>query len=233
MNGADFYTAVTTLLEGFQINETLFYQFLNTARIQREMMRPWMYLRKLDTSNVVAPVSTVPVIAPPSPSYTIPSDFLFLSKDGQMTLYDNNNQYENYYEIPMDLQVQYLQQSNRFFFDYANGILYFLGIVSKQYTAYIFYQADFGDITKTTTWLNIPKRYHMILAYDVAAMYRLGVDYDDVNARNAESNHQQAELLFGSMKTWDDNLQRSAVTTLDYPTEGSGENDFHNRKINM
>lgn len=73
----------------------------------------------------------------------------------------------------------------------------------------------------------------MILAYDVAAMYRLGVSYDDINARNADDNNKQAQLMYGAMETWDDNLQRSATTRMDLPiiTDVPGAN--FQRKIDI
>ena len=73
----------------------------------------------------------------------------------------------------------------------------------------------------------------MILAYDVAAMYRLGISYDDINARNAEKNAQDAELLYAAMEQWDGNLQRSATTRMDFPivTDIPGAN--FNRRIDI
>lgn len=232
MTGADYYTAMSTLISGFQMDSTLFYQLLNVARVQREMVRPFCCFRKVDSSITVSAVSTLPLTCPPAAVYPIPTDFQFLTDDGRITLYDNNNVYEEYEEIPIGLQVQYLQVSNKFFIDYVNNLIYFCGIIDRQYQVFVPYQADFGDITATSSWNNVPSRFHMILALDVAAMYRLGIDYDDIQARNAESNAQQAEILFNAMKIWDDNRQRSMVTTLNY-SSGNGEPSFTNRKINM
>lgn len=230
--GSDFYAAVTSLLNGFQMNQTIFYQYLNTARIQREMLRPFKRLEKLDMSQQAQPVSTNPVILNSQQKFTIPSDFLFLKEDGFITLYNSNNVWQSYYEISYSLSVYYLQIANKFYMDHGNMNYYLTGIIDQLYTVFMFYQADWGDIAPTTTWTNIPGIFHMILAFDVASMYRLGQDYDDISARNAESNHQQAELLYKMMCTWDDNLQRSAVTQMDYPTVNDSP-EFQNKKINM
>lgn len=232
MNGAALFTAVTSLVAGFNLDQTLFLQMLNTARTRREFQRAWMRLRKYQYSQSVSAASA-PIIFPPQVSISVPADFMFMSRDGEITLYDNNNQFETYTEIPMNLIIPYMQYNNSFAIDHANALIYFLGTIAKNYTAFLQYQADFGDITLTTAWINIPTRFHMILAYDVAAMYRLGVSYDDINARNADDNNKQAQLMYGAMETWDDNLQRSATTRMDLPiiTDVPGAN--FQRKIDI
>lgn len=228
MTGAQLYTLVQSLVNGFSIDQTTFYILLNTARTRREMQRAWMRLRRYQYTQTLQP--TQPSLTlPPSAQITIPSDFMFFSRDGEITLYDNNNQYETYTEIPLNLVIPYLQVNNVFYADHAGGTFNFLGVIQKAYTAFVQYQADFGDITVTTTWLNIPTRFHAILAFDVAVMYRLGMDYDDINARNADRNNVDAELLFGAMATWDDNLQRSATTRMELPviTDVPGSNFQH------
>lgn len=232
MLGADFYTAMGSLIDGFSLDQTLFYQMLNTARTRREMMRAWMRLRKFDYSQSVSPTQA-PVALPLTNGINVPTDFMFLSRDGEITLYDNNNTYEIYTEIPMNMIIPYLQVNNVFYVDHAGGKIYFLGVVDRLYKAFVPYQADFGDITATTTWVNIPTRFQMILAYDVAAMYRLGVDYDDINARNADQNNRDAEMLYGAMVSWDDNLQRSATTKMNYPVIMDTPGANFNHKINI
>ena len=231
MNGQDLYNAVTTLLQGFSIDKTQFYQFLNTARTNREMMRPWKRLEKLDQSQT-ATTTSLPTLVNQNPK-TLPEDFMFLKEDGYLTLYDNNNQWEDYYEVPQDQAIRFLQENNRFYIDHANGVYYLTGIVNKPYNIFMYYQYDSGDITEDTKWNLVPTNkqgtFPMILAYDVASMWRLGVDYDDINARNADSNARQAELLFNSMSKWDDNLARSAVTQLDYSNQGGN----FNHRINI
>lgn len=232
MTGEDFYIACQSLINGFAIDQVIFYQMLNTARTRREFQRAWMKLRKYQYSQSLTP--TQPSLTlPPNASADIPEDFMFFSRDGEITLYDNDNQYETYTEIPLNLLIPYLQVNNVFYMDHAASKIYFLGVIQKAYTAFIQYQADFGDITATTTWVNIPSRFHMILAYDVATMYRLGMDYDDINARNADRNNVDAEQLYNSMAVWDDNLQRSATTRMELPviTDVPGANFQH--KINV
>lgn len=231
MTGADFYTAVQNLLGGFGMDSVLFYQLLNTARTNRELMRPWMRLRKYQYSQIVN--AAQPVLAPfASQALVVPTDFHYLTEDGQTTLYDNNNLWQTYTEIPLQYIIPYLQINNTFVIDHANGIIYFNGVIDRQYYLFLVYQADLGDITVSSTWLNMPSRYDMMLAYDVAAMWRLGVDYDDINARNADENNRMAEMLFNSAAKWDDNLQRSATTRRDLPSLSDVGGNF-NHKINV
>lgn len=235
MNGAAYYTAVQSLVSGFSIDSVLFYQMLNTARIKREMLRAWMVLRKYQYSQTIIQQSGSLAFPPPaSLQLTLPSDFMFFSRDGEITLYNSQGQFETYLEIPLNLAIPYLQTSNMFFVDYNAGIIYLMGAISSTYTAFLQYQANLGDITASTTWLNIPTPFQMILAYDVAAMYRLGVDYDDINARNADQNGKDAELLYNAMVAWDDNRQRSATTRMNMPpiTDVPGANFQHRVPIN-
>lgn len=229
MIGTDYYTAVQSLVNGFSIDQVTFYALLNSARAKREMQRSWMKLRKYDYTQTLTGPTNPSLTLPPGSSISIPSDFMFMSRDGEITLYDNNNQYETYTEIPLNLVIPYLQVNNVYYADHSAGKFYFLGVIQKTYTAFVQYQADFGEITASTTWINIPARFHMILAYDVAAMYRLGMDYDDINARNAEQNMRDADALYNAMAVWDDNLQRSATTRMELPviTDVPGGNFQH------
>lgn len=225
MNGQQLYTAITTMYSNFGIDQTLFLQLVNVARTNRELMRPFRRLTKVVSTQQVTPgnVWNVP--------YTLPSDFEYLTEDGIMTLFDNNNTYQVIEEVPFNLTPQFKNWSNKFCIDHANQKYYIFGTVSQNFFNYIYYQADYGDITLTTTWTNIPSRFSMILAFDALAMYELGVDYDDVQARNANELNRQAELLFNAMCKWDDRLQRSMTTRVDYGI--SSDNVFVANKVNI
>ena len=133
----------------------------------------------------------------------------------------------------MNLVIPYLQVNNVFYVDHGAQKIYFLGTIDRTYTAFVPYQANLGDIAAATTWLNIPSQFHMILAYDVAAMYRMGMDYDDINARNANQNARDAETLFSSMVAWDDMLQRSSTTRMDMPIINERVGANFNHRIEM
>lgn len=233
LTGLDYYNSMTSLVSGFQMDSVLFFQMLNTARVIRQGQRPWKWLQKFDTTQIAIPAAA-PITAPPTTNkLVLPADFSYLTEDGEITLYDQNNTWQTFTEVPQNLLVPYLQVNNKFYIDHMNFFYYLLGVVDRQYTVFMNYQAELGDIAAATTWQNIPSRFHMILAYDAAAMYRLGVDYDDINARNADANAQAAERLYNAMCAIDDNLQRSAQTRLDRPTINNDSEANFNHKINM
>lgn len=231
LTGLQMYALAATMNHNFQMDKTMFYAHLNSARTIREMSRPFMRLRKLN-SSLVGNASDRFVPGVNAYAKAMPTDFQMLTKEATIVLFDGNQTWLTYNEVPQDLQVQYKDMSNRFFIDHANQTLTLLGILDRTYNIFLFYQADYGDITDTTTWVNIPGRYHAMLVYDVLAMYELGNDYDSINSRNANQNVKNADLLFNAMCAWDDNLQRSSVTTLDYPVIGDTPS-FTSGKINM
>lgn len=226
VNGQDYYNMMSSLISGFNMDQTLFLQMLNTARTSRESMRPFMRFRKFASIGTANPGNTYKT------PFTLPSDFMMLTEDGYLVLFDNIQTWETYTEIPLHLQIQYKDESQIFYIDHAANSLFLCGLIDRAYSIFIPYQADLGDITLTTQWLNVPSRYHAMLAYDVAAMYRLGVDYDDINARNADENGRMAEMLFAAMTKWDGALQRSSTTKMDLPVIGE-VSTFTTHKINI
>ena len=233
MLGADMYQAMSTLVEGFSMDPVLFYQMLNAERGKIEFMRPWMFFRKLDVSQT-AVAAQPSLIAPPTVNkLTLPTDFQFFSRDGELTLYNQNNVYQTYTEIPMDLMVSHLQNNNEFFVDYGNVTFTLLGVVDQPYTVFNYYQADYGDITATTTWINMPSRFHLILPLAVAIRLRMGISYDDINSRNASDNQLAYDQILEAMKTLDDNRQRSATTRRDLPDQNDVPGGNFNRRINI
>ena len=233
MLGQDMYNAMTTLVEGFSMDPVLFYQMLNAERGKIEFMRPWMFFRKLDASQTATAAQPSLVAPPTTNKLTLPTDFQFFSRDGQITLYDQNNTYQIFTEIPMDLMVSHLQNNNEFFVDYGNSTFTLLGVVDRTYTVFNNYQADYGDITATTTWINVPSRFHLMLPLAVAIRLRLGISYDDINSRNASDNQVAYGQMLDAMKVLDDNRQRSATTRRDLPDQNDIPGGNFSHRINM
>lgn len=231
LTGQQMYDLMSTLINGFNMDQTLFLQLVNVERIKVELLRPWMRLRKFQYTQTANPAQ--PVLIPfTSQQFVIPTDFHYLNRDGVITLYDNNNLWQQYTEVGTQYIIPYLQVNNTFCMDHGAGFFYLNGVIDRSYKVFIPYQANLGDITLTTTWLNIPSSYNMIIPLQVAARERLGINFDDINARNADDNARTADLLLESMKTWDDNIQRSATAAMDYPTLDETPANF-NHKINV
>lgn len=211
VTGQNLYDFVTTTLLGFSIDQTYFLTLLNVSRGIRENTRNWKYLQTIDKSQSVATSDTYLT------AKTLPADFVRLTKEGTIKVFDGVNKYTIYTEVPMDQQIEYKDATGKFYIDYFNMQYFLCGKPDQAYTIWMPYQADPGDITLGSSWLKFPPRFAWMLAYDVAAMYRLGADYDDINARMGDQNAVMAQSIFRAMEKWDNELALSAVTQMDYP----------------
>lgn len=214
MNGAALYELFSELLSGLEINSTLFYSLLNTARRNTELLRYWRKLRRLDSSKTVGPTSSF------STRVDLPDDFVrylpprtglqgaFMSP---VQLVDASGTVcFNLREIPLDeVQANY-GGTGVFAVDYDNDELVIVGIYDQQYTVHQHYQRNPGDITASTGWV-FEDLYARMLVHDAAAMYELGADYDDQNARMGNTNAAIAERTRAGMIAWDSSLTLSSL----------------------
>lgn len=214
-NGQDILNLLQSILAGEGISNTYALQLINLARIRLEAKRPWKVLSTVDKSQVVTPANTYTNPIP------LPSNFVrFLGEStlaqGSVVLFDGNTDVEYITEIPIENILFYKDQYSFIAVDYGGNVMYFTGLIPKTYTVYQYYIADFGDITTTTGWIKFPKRFWAILAFDAAAHWRLGTDYDDVNARNADDNVRMADDILTAMRSWDSELANSAINSIEY-----------------
>lgn len=142
--------------------------------------------------------------------------------EGSIVLFDGNNNVQYLTEVPIEEILNYKDQFGRFAVDYGNNLFYITGVVPGTFTIYQFYIQTTPDVTLTDAWQKIPARFHPILAYDACARWRLGTDYDDVNARNADDNIKMANNIFNAMASWDTELAISAVNSMDYRNDQFG-----------
>lgn len=234
MTWEQMYTMTSNLLRGQSIDPVLFTQMLNHARMNREQEREWLILVKLDRSQMWNPGDTWQT------AKVLPTDFGRWRERTPMTLWDGNQNPGSLVEpvnfIPYEDLIWFNTDSYAVAVDYANLEFFFAGTTTQPFIVQQNYIADFGDIVQevdgvSSTWLKFPARFDPILPYDVASMFRLGVDYDDLAARNADGNNQQAEMIMASMRKWDANLQRSNIKDMDYFPPDT--HSFTNRKINI
>ena len=213
MNGNQLLTLLQSILSGEGISNTYALQLINLARIRIEAMRPWKVLSTVDDSQTITPANTY------TTPKTIPSNFVrYLGESslaqGSIVLFDGNTDVQYITEIPIENILFNKDQYGMVAMDYGSNLMYFTGLIPKNYTIYQYYIADFGDITALTTWQKFPARFAAILAFDAAAHWRLGTDYDDVNARNADDNVRMADQILTAMKSWDSELAISSLPTL-------------------
>lgn len=212
MTGTELYNLLTSILGNVEMDETYALQLMNTARMYIELRRPWQVLKKVDTSQTISTATTY------TTPITIPSDFRRWLKEGSVMAFNSaQNDKEWLMQVPFEDQITYKDTFGYFYTDIGASKLYVMGTPPKTYTLYQFYIADYGDIATGTSWQKFPSTYHPILAFEAAAMERLGTSYDDVNARNANDNARRSDMIYKAMAKWDAELALSSVNSLDYP----------------
>lgn len=226
MTGNDLYNLLSNILGGENIDNTFALQLINIARLDLEQRRPWQVLKAKDTSqtslsgqNITTPYS---LPTPTTPSSATPYLMRFLL-EGAIRLINtaNVNQIISLREIPFENQLDY-QGQQCFYVDYAARMFYILANIPGTYTIAQFFIADFGDITNSTTWIGFPSRFAPALAFQAAARYRLGTDYDDIAARNADQNFQTAEVVYKSMTLWDANISQQVANNRPFGAKFGG-----------
>ncbi len=213
MNGQALLDLLKLILSGEGINPTFGLQMINFAKNVFEMRRPWMNLKTIDSSQTVTPATTYTTPIP------MPANFRRYLNEGAIVLFDGSNDVVQLTEVPFEMILSYKDDYGKFAVDYANNVIYVLGKIPKNYTVYQYYIKASAAITLTTTWTttsNFLLEFHPALAYEAAVRWRLGTDYDDVNARNADDNAKMSDMIFEAMATLDNERAIGAVNALNY-----------------
>jgi hypothetical protein len=219
----ELYSLVTNYLFDFQMPMTLFNGYLDIAQTEREEARPWVILKALDNSQSVGPGNNFATGIPIAPTN---NDFRAWSGDYPVQLVDAQNNPLPLQEVPISMKFAYKDASGKFYCDYAAGMLYICGTLTKSYTVNQFYIKQAPAISYTPDGINYPNtwvfpaRFHKLLAIDIALAYKQ-VDYDIINLQNATQLSGQAVTLWDQMTRWDSNLQASGQLGVD-PFGGGG-----------
>jgi len=215
MTGGELRTFVQTgLLDGGTINDIFFYQLLNVAKEKIENEREWRILETEDSSKSFSPGDTFET------TKALPSDF---ASDIKLFLVDASNNRVNYSPIPYSERHSYKGVAGRYAIDYVNNVFIITGSVSRAYTAYLIYKKFSDDIASSSSWV-FPARFHPILGFLVAEMYKAGVDWDSVNVQQALQNRKDASMLYESMLDWDTRIRTQEMGNV-YETQGSYNSD--------
>jgi len=218
MTGSQIIALTNSILGNEELDETFALQMINVIKNTIQLRRPWQVLKKKNTSVTVNGSNAWDT------PHAMPSDFLRWIKDGELQLFDGTNYPQIATEVPFEDSLEYKNESFRFYCDYGALEFYITGIVPGSYTVYQWYIYNPGEITADTEWLRFPAIYHPILAYELAVMWRLGTDWDDVNARNADDNARRADMLYKAMELWDTNMALSQIRNIEYPQNKQGKN---------
>ena len=210
MNGETLYTLTTNLLGGNALDEDLFYQLLNLAKNQREMMRDWMKLRTYDTS-ITFTASDTYLTGKSLPerflrTYSFDPDnsgvFIVTAEGAKMPLSP----------ISMSQRYDYRNMEGYYYIDHANSTISRTGAIAG--TLHLNYLRGTVDITENTEWSMLPDSFTSaaaLLAYDVAMEQKGGIDWDRVNASQIPYNQRKLQSLETNLATWDARLQQAEI----------------------
>lgn len=229
LTGAQLYKFASRMITNGQsdtsVDKFTFYSTLNTIKQQIEAEREWVILRAQDKSQQALPSDNSSSLT----SKPLPADFMQFQSEKQLAISllgatPSQANYLYYDQIPMGDVLIYQIQSYKFMVDYANNVFYLMGNVNQPYTINLFYlkstpdfninDPNFPQLADAQTWA-FPGFAHPVLAYYFAAMYKNGIDYDAVNARQAGDNYNTVKLIRTGLRTWDSKLQMIAQKGVD------------------
>ena len=161
MTRAQLYTFVTNLLGGIEIDEALFYNFLDIAQMQLEGVRPWVKIRGYNTGLTAGAGTAF------NTSFALATDFnQWYDEEASIQLIDSNNSPLFFVEVPFDHRYQYRNAANRFAVDYSTNLLYLFGTITQTYTILQNYikVPTLVSTSADSTWV-FPDRFHPKCGY--------------------------------------------------------------------
>ena len=217
MTGVELTAFITGLNGGATVDPTLLTSLVETARAILEEERPWLVLRKTDTSKTASGTNTWQT----SIDISTITDFSRFYGDDSIILFDGNDRKEYYRQVPFDRRLEYKDVSNTFVFDENAKLIYLNGNVPFSGTLYINYVSTSADIdlaSSSTIWPLFPTRFHPILGFYAVGIFKGAVDYDSINKLMLPENRATLVGLKKAMETWDNERQLSSLAFND-PTE--------------
>lgn len=226
--GIELNTFLTDLNAGAAIDLTLGDVLVNTARAVIEEERPWIVLRKVDTSLSLTTASTWNTAV----SIAGITDFSRFYSDTPIRLFDGNNQVHYFNQVPFDRQLEYKDVSNTFCFDENTDTLYFNGTIPFNGTLHISYIATGDGIdleSDSRVWSPFPARFLPLIGFYAIGIFKGAVDYDSINRQMLPENRAALEALKNGLEKWDNERQLSTMSNNDpsYDSES-----FRNGAIN-
>lgn len=223
--GAELSTFITSLNAEAAIDATLLDVLVDNARTIIEEERPWVVLRRVDTSLSL----TAGDQNGASVSLATITDFSRFYSRTPLRLYDGDSRIEYYRQVPFDRRLEYKDASNTFSYDAHENLLYFNGTVAFNGTLHISYMSTTEDgidlDSESAVWPKFPSRFLPVLGFYSIGMFKGAVDYDSINREMLPENRATFNALREAMIKWDDELQQSNMAHND-PTDYFGGN-FH------
>lgn len=215
MNGQAELDLLTQILGDEAPNQAYMLQLIQISKMKIQAKRPWKVLSTYDNSQTVSGGNTYLI------PFQIPTNFYrYLGEStlaqGSIVLFDGYDNLHVLTEVPIENILFYRNQFGFFAVDYGAGVFYICGIVPGTFKIYQYFIQRTDPITLTTSWQKFPAEYHPILAFDAAARWRLGTDYDEIASNNANDNVKMVTEILDAMTAWDTELAISAINSIDY-----------------
>lgn len=218
---------LNTFIVGLNVGQSIDVDFLTvlveTAKAILEEERPWMVLRKTDSSKTVTPSNTWETAIDLS---TI-TDFsrFYVNQDGVVIkLFDGSQRIQYYTLKSFDQRLEYKNASDTCVFDENTKTLYLNGLVPFSGTLHIPYVSTSTEIdleSASAVWTVFPTRFLPILGYYAIGVHMGGVDADTITARQAPANLEVMRALKNAMTAWDNEKALASLQSND-PTEYPG-----------
>lgn len=215
--GVELSTFVTSLNAEATIDPDLLDVLVDNAKAILEEERPWMVLRKVNTSKTVTTASTWQTAIDLS---TI-TDFSRFYSDDPIRLFDGDNRVEYYRLVPFDRRLEYKDVSHTACYDENSKTLYINGTVPFSGTLYISYLSTSTAVDLTSSsavWSVFPSRFLPILGYYAIGIYKGAIDYDTINKQMLPENREAFRALKNAMESWDNEKQMASMAHND-PTD--------------
>ena len=215
--GQELSTFITALNADAAIDPTLLAVLVDNGRTVLEEERPWVVLRKTDTSKTVTTASTWQTAI----DLSTVTDFSRFYGEYPIRIFDGDNRIEYYRQVPFDRRLEMKDIGNTFVYNANSKTLYLNGIVAFPGTLYIQYISTSTAIdlaSASAVWTAFPARFLPILGYYAIQTFKGAIDYDSINREMLPENAATYTMLKNAMTAWDDSLQLSSIEGND-PTD--------------
>lgn len=219
--GTELNDFMTGLNGGAPIDVDLGTTLVENGKAILEEERPWMVLRKTDTSKTISTSNTWQT---PIDISTI-TDFSKFYGDEPIILFDGVNTREYYQQVPFDRRLEYKDSQGTFCFDENAKVIYLNGNVpfgGTLYQNYICTSPDINLESASAVWTYFPKRFLPILGYYAIGIHKGAVDYDSINKLMLPANGATLQALKNAMEKWDNERQMSSIENNDPTERGQG-----------
>jgi hypothetical protein len=221
--GAELTTFINSLNAEADIDAALLSVLVDSALAIIEEERPWMVLRKTNTSKTVTTANTWQTAIDLS---TI-TDFsrFYMNQDGVVIkLFDGNNRVDYIQLKSFDQRLEYKDVSGTAVYDANTKQLYINGTVAFAGTLYIPYMTTTDGIdlaAATAVWATFPKRFLPLLGFYAIGIFKGAVDYDEINRAMLPENRATMLALKNALEKWDNEMQLATIQSND-PTSFHG-----------